>query len=161
MKKNLLLADLKGYLRAFAEWNMPGSNLTYEFDFSRHQEISALDEKSLRDFYARFADVSSISVHSDWKPVVAKTARHWMTAEWSAAGVALTEMSVGTDWGRQRFESTLLASIEAIAEPLQVVIANYECRPDKKYAWYAASWDDLWLGNAQGESYLLHFSVTD
>ncbi|SFQ43678.1 hypothetical protein SAMN05216567_11628 [Variovorax sp. OK605] len=159
MDRELLLADLNGYLRAYAEWNMPASDLTHTFSLCKREDIDALDEKSIRRFYADIAEVPAIAVNPDWKTVVVETARRWMTEGWTSAQLA--GKCVGTGDGRHAFEETLVKAIQSIVAPAEVVTAAYGCQADKKYAWYAAAWDDLWLGNARGEKYLLHFSVTD
>lgn len=158
MDRALLLADLNGYLRAYAEWNMPASDLTHTFSLSK-EDIDGLDEESIRHFYADVAEVPAVTVNPDWKTVVVEAARRWMTEGWTPA--QLIGRSIATDWGRCTFEETLLTRIESIVEPDAVVTASFECLEGKKYGWYAAAWDDLWLGNARGEKYLLHFSVTD
>ncbi|MGJ7555193.1 hypothetical protein ACSFBI_14435 [Variovorax sp. RB3P1] len=159
MDVELLLADLNGYLRAYAEWNMPASDLTHTFSLSKREDVVGLDENSIRHFYADIAEVPAITVNPDWKTVVVETARRWMTEGWTPAQLA--GKGVATDQGRRTFEETLLAKIGSIVDPVAVVTASFECLAGKKYVWYAAAWDDLWLGNARGEKYLLHFSVTD
>ncbi len=151
-------AELNGYLRAFAEWNQPSSNLTYTFTLTS-EGVGSLDLSFLQGFYETVATITAIDVRESWQSTVEATARKWLLDGWKPAH--LKGKALGSEDGICDMLNSLLERLTKAVDPVQLALPTYGFTHGKKYQWYEASWDDLWLVNARAERYLLHFGVTD
>ncbi|MBF5005079.1 hypothetical protein [Diaphorobacter caeni] len=151
-------AEINGYLRAYAEWNQPESNLVYTFTLS-HEGVGSLDLAFARDFYASVASVTAFELQPQWQAMVSTLARKWLLDGWTPA--RLKRMSLGCEDGIADVVAALVASVEKAIDPVHAAVPAYGFERGKRYQWYESSWDDLWLVNERAERYLLHFGVSD